>query len=438
MIFLLFLKQIEFLPGYKDVREFIHRQGKAACIKRKILGLLQIAAAHIIVFWTFKGRTALTINRSGIRGLKPPFIVLGNHTSYFDPALVQFAVTRYPCYFLTTNFYFRHSLIGNILRFFGAIPKIQFFPDIRSTRGALTVLARGDIVGIFPEGRRSIDGSCCAIPASVARFIKKAKVPVISVKTNGGYFVWPRWSPFRRQGRIEIVAQQLLTVPEIESMDVEQLHNSICQAIAYNEYDWNRHAMVSYRHRHTAERLHLILHQCPRCLGEQKMRSKENSLYCIACGNKAILDEYGFLQPFDSKCSVFDDPVKWSAWQRENMLAQLRDSNFRLRATVKEIRVADKFAGSYRSCGYGYVCLYPDGLYFHGTVDNQPADLFFPIERTPSVSTEFGYDFEICDDKNAWWIFLDEEQQTVRLESAIALLHQLKHRCSSDDSAVNF
>jgi len=51
--------------------------------------------------------------------------------------------------------------------------------------------------------------------------------------------------------------------------------------------------------------------------------------------------------------------------------------------------------------------------------------LFFPIERLPTISTEFKHDFEICDNKHAWWIFLDEEQQTVRLESAISLLYQL-------------
>lgn len=408
-------------------------------MKRKILRLLQVAAAQVIVFWVFKCKTALTLDRQNIRDIKPPFIVLGNHTSNFDPALVQFAIAPYPCYFLTTNFYFRHPVIGKILKIFGAIPKIQFFPDIRSTRGALTALTRGDIVGIFPEGRRSIDGSCCTIPDSVARFIKKAKVPVISVKTNGGYFVWPRWSSFRRQGRIEIVAHQLLTVPEIGSMNADQIHNIICQAVAYNEYDWNRNAKVPYHHRHAAEQLHLILHQCPRCLGERKMRSRGNSLYCSDCGNKALLDEYGFLQPFDSECRVFDDPVKWSAWQRGNLLTLLRGKNFRFRAVVKEIRVADKFDGAYRSCGHGYICLYPDGLYFHGVIDKQATDLFFPIERLATVSTEFGHDFEVCDDKNAWWIFLEEEQQTVRLESAISLLYQLNHRCSSTpNSATNF
>jgi 1-acyl-sn-glycerol-3-phosphate acyltransferase/ribosomal protein S27AE len=399
----------------------------------KILGLLQVAAAYGIVYWMFRGSAGVKVDRSGIKDLKPPFIVLGNHTSYFDPALVQFAIAHYPCYFLTTNFYFRHPVIGKILRLLGAIPKIQFFPDIRSTRGAFAAIARGNVVGIFPEGRRSIDGSCCEIPNSIARFIKKAKVPVVSVKTNGGYFVWPRWSNFQRSGRVETVVDQLLTATEICDMDASQIHSIVCQALAYNDYDWNRNAKSLYYHRNGAERLHIILHQCPRCLKERKMRSKKTRLYCSECGNIALLDDYGFLQPLDDECIVFDDPVKWTAWQRENMLALVRDENFQLQAAVKELRVADKFYGAYRSCGCGQVSLRQEGLYFHGKVDGQMTDLFFPIERLPTISTEFGYDFEICDDNYAWWIFLEEEQQTVRMESAISLLYQLNNQYTLPD-----
>jgi 1-acyl-sn-glycerol-3-phosphate acyltransferase len=394
-------------------------------MKRKIMGLLQIALSYVIVYWVFKGNTNLKIDRSGIRGLQPPFIVLGNHTSSLDPALVQVAIAHYPCYFLTTNYYFRHPVIGKLLRLLGAIPKIQFSPDIRSTRSALATLARGDIVGIFPEGRRSIDGSCYSISESMARFIKLAKVPVVSVKTNGGYFVWPRWSNFWRSGRIETVASQIFTTAEICRLDTQQIHALVCQAITYNEYDWNRDAKALYYHRKAAEQLQLILHQCPRCLGERKMKSKKTKLYCSACGNTAFLDDYGFLQPLNDECVVFNNPVQWTAWQNENMLARVRENSFDLQAIVTELRIADKYTGAYRSCGCGKIDLKQQGLYFYGKVDGQIADLFFPIKMLPTISTEFSYDFEISDAKNAWWFFLAEEQQTVRLESAIALLYQL-------------
>lgn len=397
---------------------------RLAPLGRKMLGLLQVAAAYVIVYWIFKGKAGLKIDRRGIKGLQPPFIVVGNHTSYFDPALAQMAIAPHPCYFLTTNFYFRHPVIGKVLNIFGAIPKIQFMPDIRSTRGALAAIARHDVVGIFPEGRRSIDGSCCAIPDSIARFIKKAQVPVVAVTTSGGYFVWPRWSSFRRPGRMETVAKPLLSATEIAKMDAGQILSVIRQALAYNDYDWNRRAKVDYSHPKAAERLDLILHQCPRCLDERSMRATGTELSCCGCGNTAVVDQYGLLQPLDDTCVVFDDPVEWTAWQRENMSAMLHDKDFCLQAVVKDLRVADKYYGAYRSCGRGLMVLRREGLYFHGEVAGQMTDKFFPIEMVPTVSTEFGHDFEICDNQHAWWLFLEEEQQTVRIECAISLLHK--------------
>jgi 1-acyl-sn-glycerol-3-phosphate acyltransferase len=405
------------------MKPVIHKT--AARFKHKILGMLQVAAAYLSVYLAFSGGRSLQVDRSALKEIKPPFIVLANHTSFIDPALIQFVVAKYPCYFLTTNFYFRHPLIGKLLHLFGAIPKIQFFPDIRSTRGALAAIARGDVVGIFPEGRRSIDGSCCDIPESIARFIKKVKVPVVAVKINGGYFAWPRWSASWRPGHMETTAKLLFTADDIGAMDAKQIYSAVCQALSYNDYDWNRSARERYSHQHIAEQLHLILHQCPRCLREQIMRSRQNRLYCSGCGNAAIIDEYGFLQPFDHTCVVFDDPVKWTAWQRKNILALVSDEQFLIQTAVCELRTADKYYGTFRRCGYGLLYLRHAGLYFHGQVDGQTTDLFFPIDRVPTISTEFKNDFEICDDTTAWWIFLAEEQQTVRLECAISLLYKL-------------
>ncbi|EGO64685.1 lysophospholipid acyltransferase family protein [Acetonema longum] len=392
-------------------------------LKRNILALLQIAAAYIIVYVVFKPGAAIKIDRSGIQGIKPPFIVLGNHTSNFDPALVQYAIP-YPCYFLTSNYYFRLPVIGRLLRLFEAIPKIQFSPDMRSARKTVEVISRGGVVGIFPEGRRSVDGSCCPIPESVAKLIKKLKVPVVAVKTNGGYFVWPRWSPDWRRGRVETVAVQLLSAEDIAGMSTREIYDTVCRALTYNDYEWNRNAREIYPHNDAAENLHLILHQCPRCHGESVMGSSRNKLLCNRCGNGAIVDVYGFLLPINKKSVIFNNPVEWNAWQRQNMLVCLQDENYQIRVRVRDLQVADKYSGAYRSCGYGEMTVNQEGLHFYGMIDGQAAELSFSCEMLPSISTEFKDDFEICDTTNAWWFFLAEEQQTVRIEAAISLLYE--------------
>jgi len=395
-------------------------------LQRKVLGLLQISAAKVVIYCVFKRGAQIRIDRGTIKGVKPPFIVLGNHTSNFDPALVQYVLAPHPCYFLTSNYYFRLPVVGRILNIFRAIPKIQFYPDIRSTRRVAEAMARGEAVGIFPEGRRSIDGSCCPISDAVARLIKKFNVPVIAVRTSGGYFVWPRWSPFWRSGSVETVATQLLTKEEIGRLDVREIHDVICRALAYNDYAWNLAAGEHYGHHRAAENLHLVLHQCPRCLLERTMRSEGTRLYCRKCGNAAVLDGYGFLQPADSESVIFPDPVQWNAWQREKMRGLLRDAHFTIEAKVKDLRVADKYHGKYRRCGYGKIVVNKDGIQFRGSVDGQMRELFFPREILPAISTEFKADFEVCDQANAWWFFLAEEQQTVRIETALSIMYEQK------------
>lgn len=396
----------------------------ASGIKQKIAGLLQITVARAIVLGIFGFGTRLQIKREGLTGIKPPFVVLGNHSSNLDPALVQVVFSAYPCYFLTSNYYFRLPIVGALLRFCGAIPKIQFYPDSRSLRRAVAVIAGGGVLGIFPEGRRSIDGSCCPITDSVAKLLKKLAVPVLTVTTHGGYFVWPRWSPLWRSSRVETVVRQLFSVEELASMDVDEIYGKIRSALTYNDYRWNRQAGVKLRNENIAENLHLILHQCPRCFSVQAMRSKNNRLTCRVCGNTALMDESGFLFPADETNRVFADPVQWNAWQRKNMLAWLQKEKFSLRVRVTKLYVADKFVGAYRRCGSGEMILDPAGIKFLGKVDGKSSRLFFPAEMIPAISTEFKTDFELCDNTCSWRFFLAEEQRTIQIETAISLLYE--------------
>lgn len=363
------------------------------------------------------------MDQSGMRGIKPPYIVLANHTSNFDPALVQVAIGNDACRFMTSNYYFRLPLIGEILRIWGAIPKIQFSPDLRALRGALAVLACGGVVGIFPEGRRSIDGSLCALSASLARFLQKANVPVVVVNIHGAYFLWPRWAEKWRPARVKVSVRRLFTPAELEVADAKEIHARIRRELAYDDYSWQENSQMALLSEPSVEGLHKILHQCPRCLAQRVMQSKNNRLFCTACKNTAVLNERGVLEPQDAQCVIFASPVAWNAWQRKQQAELIQRGQAVFHATVDELRVADKFRGGYRRCGYGELTLQQLGLRFRGQMDGLETELFFPIAQVSGVSTEFGLDFEICDATCAWWFFLRESQQTIILDTLISLYH---------------
>lgn len=368
----------------------------------------------------------IRIDRSAMDSIKPPYIVLANHTSNFDPALVQVAIGNDACRFMTSNYYFRLPLVGYILRKWGAIAKIQFSPDLRAMRGALTVLAHGGVVGIFPEGRRSVDGSNCALSESLVRFLQKANVPVVVVNICGAYFLWPRWSKKWRPARVEVKVRRLFSLEELQANSETEICDRIKLELAYNEYRWLEKSPTKLISPPSVDGLHKILHQCPRCLAQRVMQSKNDRLFCTACQNSARMNETGVLEPQGEQCVVFADPVAWNAWQRRQLAGRIQRGEADFHVTVTELRVADKYRGGYRRCGCGELTLQHAGLMFCGEIDGQQAGLFFPIANVPAVSTEFGLDFEICDANHAWWFFLSEPQQTIVLDTLISLYYERK------------
>jgi 1-acyl-sn-glycerol-3-phosphate acyltransferase len=393
--------------------------------------IVQIWSARLIVSWISRGMRHIRIDRRGMKGIKPPYIVLANHTSNFDPALVQVTVGSDVCRFMTSNYYFRVPLIGYVLRKWGAIAKIQFSPDIRAMRGALQVLANGGVVGIFPEGRRSVDGSMCSISLSLVRFLQKAQVQVVAVNIRGGVFLWPRWAGKWRPAKLEVSVNRLFSPAELKAANPPELFDKIRKALDYDDYHWQENLQTKLISKPSVEGLHKILHQCPRCLALRVMQSKQNRLYCSACFNSAQMNEFGALEPTDSQSVVFADPVQWNAWQRRQLEEQIELGQAEFSATVSELRVADKYRGGYRSCGSGELNLQPMGLSFRGQIDGKAAELLFSLANVPAVSTEFGLDFEICDETNAWWFFLQEAQQTIILDTLISLFHERVSRENS-------
>ena len=90
---------------------------------------------------------------------KPPFVIAGNHEGYLDAlALAILILERYkrpPC-FLTTPKMWR--IWGKYLarKWLSMIP-IQEGNKEDSLREAMAALRQGNIIGIFPEGRRNTD-----------------------------------------------------------------------------------------------------------------------------------------------------------------------------------------------------------------------------------------------------------------------------------------
>jgi 1-acyl-sn-glycerol-3-phosphate acyltransferase len=115
------------------------------------------------------------------------YIVAANHHNYLDGVVLSLAMPE-PISFLVMPRVWRASPFHPALhRHFGSIPLGLDRPDVGALREALAALARGRVVGIFPEGPFSAHGRLERGRPGVGLLALRSGVPVIPAGIRGTY-----------------------------------------------------------------------------------------------------------------------------------------------------------------------------------------------------------------------------------------------------------
>jgi 1-acyl-sn-glycerol-3-phosphate acyltransferase len=132
-----------------------------------------------------------------------PVILASNHRSNLDPVLLAAAIRR-PVAFMAKVELFVWPL-GWILRFIGQFPVQRGGIDREALRRTSAVLARGGVLGLFPEGTRG-DGDFASVHPGLAYIVLRERCPVLPVAIFGTERVRRRfgWLPFASPVRIVI------------------------------------------------------------------------------------------------------------------------------------------------------------------------------------------------------------------------------------------
>jgi 1-acyl-sn-glycerol-3-phosphate acyltransferase len=132
-----------------------------------------------------------------------PVILASNHRSNMDPVLLASAVRR-PVAFMAKAELFVGPL-GWILRWIGQFPVRRGGIDREALRRTDAVLARGSMLGLFPEGTRG-DGRFSAVHPGLAYIVVRQRCPVLPVVILGTERVRRRfgWLPFASPVKIVI------------------------------------------------------------------------------------------------------------------------------------------------------------------------------------------------------------------------------------------
>lgn len=200
-------------------------------------------------YWFMKNLVAgpilKTVFRPWVTGLdnipkRGGVILASNHLSVIDSVILPLVIDR-RIYFLAKSDYFtgkglknwavKHFLLGT-----GMLPidRSGGKASEASLNTGLAVVARGEVLGIYPEGTRSPDGKLYRGRTGVARMILEGHVPVVPVAMVDTEKVMPIGSKFPKVRRIGLVFGEPLDFSRFEGMEGDRfILRSITDEIMY-------------------------------------------------------------------------------------------------------------------------------------------------------------------------------------------------------------
>ena len=285
-----------------------------------IIAFLRTIAAPFIGFfmrYQFKSQ----------KGPKVPSIIISNHNTDLDPALVAMAFTRH-MYFLSSEHAFRGGFPSKVLKaLFQPIALNKAVTDIVATKEMLRRLKAGASVCLFAEGDRSFTGLTGSISMSTAKLVKASGAQLITFRIEGGYFTSPRWSRTTRRGRMRGGTVGVYPASQLKTMTDEEVLEIITRDTYEDAYSRQAEWMTRYRGKGLAESIETALYMCPACKKVGSLHSEGNRLHCV-CGFEAFYTETGFLE---GQSLPFKTITEWGHWQAEQLgevIAGITDGPF--------------------------------------------------------------------------------------------------------------
>lgn len=172
---------------------------------------LKVTLAPLVkIFFRLRGEGLENIPERG------PFILAANHVSYIDP-LVLGATCPRPIHYIMLREFWEKPLLGRWCRMAGSIPVDPRGPAAGTLRKAVGILREGKVLGIFPEGGRSADGSLQSAKGGAALLALKTGVPLLPAAIVGAERALPKGKALPRPYRVTVRYGRPISLPKPSS-----------------------------------------------------------------------------------------------------------------------------------------------------------------------------------------------------------------------------
>lgn len=330
-------------------------------------------------------RYGLKIDRGGIKGLKPPYLVISTHQGYSDYYIAPLSVFPHRASYVSDMEGF--AAFGDTLyRKVGCIGTRRFVTDVCTLYNIKYALHKNkNIVFLFPEARHSNDGTTSLLPDNLGKLVKYLNVPVAVLTVHGSYLASPFWDEeHKRNTKMEAKIRLMYTKKQVNRLSEEAINKEITSALQYNEYRWQYDNKIKISYKNRACGLSRVLYQCISCGKEFTTRDRGAELFCGSCGASWEMSEYGQLK--DKKGNVVNIP-DWYSFERENVKKEAGKKEYH-RSFEVEIQALPNEKG-FLDLGKGV--LVHDRKGFSLDFRDSGEHIFFPTEQLYTVQTEYDY-----------------------------------------------
>lgn len=327
------------------------------------------------------------IKKVNMNGIKPPFLLLGNHNAFLDFKTLTRAIFPSRCNYVIAI----DGFIGRegLLRAVGGICKRKFTFDLKLIDQIKEAIRKKSIVVIYPEARYSLCGTKSIIPKSNARLAKHLGVPLVTLCCNGHHVNSPFYNTHNNklkglEARLECIA----TKEQLKELSVEEIHEKINYALRYDDYAWQKKKGIRNTYPHRAEGLEKVLYQCPHCGTEYEMSAKDNILTCNHCHKSWKMSELGELIAKEGE-TEFSHIPDWYEWERENVRKEVRNGTYHFESKVRVDSLPN--AKRFIPLGEGYLVHDKDGFHLKGKYNDEEYEVNLAAKNHYSVHIEYNY-----------------------------------------------
>lgn len=153
-----------------------------------------------------------------------------NHQSFLDPPMATCVLPR-ECHYLARDTLFRNPLFGRLISAMNAFPVKRGEADIGAVKETLRRLKAGNVVTVFPEGTRTIDGTIGPINPNSISIARKANATIVPTLVDGAFEAYPRTAKLPHFGRIYISYGKPITPEQIRECSNEEVAERVSAAL---------------------------------------------------------------------------------------------------------------------------------------------------------------------------------------------------------------